>query len=667
VNASNDEATLAAWAARFARRHQWALDACEEFRETLSNELRDHLPRGDEYGEAYVVAFGRTQVGKTTLILELLGVADGAEMQRVSRVLRGGRGVGQSSTATAMEYRRSVSEDWVLDYGQGPQTYSNDEAMCEALSALRKAMSARTLRATVPAIVSIPSSAFEKTRGLAGRVRILDLPGDDAADEVEREHVHRMAQAYVPHADLVLLVGRADDLRFLRPEGLALPGVEDWQVVPSRFRIVTTYSFTPASVRRYAEGLGEKASLSAFRERLLEQVLTHEIKLRAEAARPERFIPLEIGDSWADAQRQGDPLVHTVGPLLTQAKRELARDIAASATRLGRLQTALDVHITARSYREERARLWSQRMRALGDQCGQVEAEAKVARKAHAQFEAACQAITYSLEQAPRSRLEAAVEALLTGAQDNFLRLHIDKVDQLKKDTKAFLSIIAEFENGLSKWLRGTPPADTALSEFWAHIAPPLGEVAQGPLVSILREEFDMLKMRLHGYRVALYMPKFSSSYREDQAALRVAMKRASHRAAQLAAHHWHIAVTNWTENLQGELAQLQSQLAALSTVIGVKQAEAEKLQQELINEEKAWNKLASRLVADETSGNRLRELLNLHYAEELRQREREILQAATPVTSLLALLSAVDLSYFRQQIMQERNEHQSFNDPEFN
>lgn len=324
ANAANDDAALATWAAGLARRHQWALDACDEFRQTLSEELRDHLPRGDERGEAYVVAFGRTQVGKTTLILELLGVA-AAEMQRVAEVLRGGRNAGHSSTATAMEYRRSATEEWALDCGQGRQAYAQDDAMCEALGRLRKAMGARTLRADAPAIVWIPNFAFADDGGLAGRVRILDLPGDDAAEDAEREHVQRVAEAYVRHADLVLLVGRADDLRFLRPEGLALPGIEDWQVVPSRFRIVTTYSFTPASVRRHAEALGEEASLPAFRERLLEQVITHDIQLRGEAARPERFMPLEIGDSWADAQRQRDPLVKTVGPLLAQAKQEPSR------------------------------------------------------------------------------------------------------------------------------------------------------------------------------------------------------------------------------------------------------------------------------------------------------------------------------------------------------
>lgn len=60
-----------------------------------------------------MVVFGKTQVGKTTLLMDLMGVSPAA-MERVSTALRGGRAHGHSATATTMEYRRSEDQRWGL-------------------------------------------------------------------------------------------------------------------------------------------------------------------------------------------------------------------------------------------------------------------------------------------------------------------------------------------------------------------------------------------------------------------------------------------------------------------------------------------------------------------------------------------------------------------------
>jgi hypothetical protein len=179
-----------AWARLRSTRLDWAYRAYRRFIAELSDDVRSHLMNGSVQ-EPYVVVFGKTQVGKTTLLLELMGLSFEAQV-RVGRILRGGRAAGQSATATTMEYRRSLDDHWALDDGQGSRLIAGDDAMCTALGELRQRMSEQLLHLEKPVVVTIPASYFaEGTATL--RTRMLDLPGDDPSDDIEQAHVQRMA------------------------------------------------------------------------------------------------------------------------------------------------------------------------------------------------------------------------------------------------------------------------------------------------------------------------------------------------------------------------------------------------------------------------------------------------------------------------------------------
>jgi hypothetical protein len=85
-----------------------------------------------------MVVFGRTQVGKTTLILKL-GLPAQA-VRAVSTVLRGDRKAGNSSTAIPTEYRRSRDDCWrIIGSGQDGE-YSSDGEARSALKHVRDKM-----------------------------------------------------------------------------------------------------------------------------------------------------------------------------------------------------------------------------------------------------------------------------------------------------------------------------------------------------------------------------------------------------------------------------------------------------------------------------------------------------------------------------------------------
>jgi len=106
--------TLKDWGAIEERQLKWAFHAYERLLETLSEDVQKKFGLlEEEQQEAYIVVFGKTQVGKTTLLLELMGI-EGEQLSKISKLLRGGRANGQSATATVMEYCRSMDNRWGL-------------------------------------------------------------------------------------------------------------------------------------------------------------------------------------------------------------------------------------------------------------------------------------------------------------------------------------------------------------------------------------------------------------------------------------------------------------------------------------------------------------------------------------------------------------------------
>jgi len=210
------------WHGLHKKQSDWAFRAYSRLIMTLSEDVQEKLSLKDEAAQPYIVIFGKTQVGKTTLLLDLMGI-DPVQMRIISEVMRGGREHGKSATATAMEYCRSTNERWGLTFQAKTCWLESDQAMTQALGQIRKLMEEGNLIVETPCVVHIPKRFFSKENTNAPKVRILDLPGDNPANEQEQKHVNHMAKTYLPFADLVLLVGRGDDLGFLKPEVITLP------------------------------------------------------------------------------------------------------------------------------------------------------------------------------------------------------------------------------------------------------------------------------------------------------------------------------------------------------------------------------------------------------------------------------------------------------------
>lgn len=641
------------WSDLYKDRHSWAHRAYDRLLRSLSVDVRQRLACVEQGEESYVVVFGRTQVGKTTLILDLMGIS-GAAMPRVSKVLRGGRDPGESSTSTAMEYARSSSNSWTLADGVDVSSFSSDEDMAHALGHLRHRMESGELSCTAPCKVAIPSDCFI-AESWQPKVRILDLPGAAAKGRRERAHVAEMARQHVPLADLILLVGRGDSLDFLKPEALNLPGIEDWQLVPSRFRIVTTFSFTSQSVRELVRSKSSCLDETLIRQRLIEQI-EKAVPLSVPARQVDRYYPLEFGYSW-QALQHADPVFHQMADSIVQRlKIQLLADIRASTSPLARIKNAVLAHEVVTQVKEMRhARALSDRS-ILSDADSRSNEQIARLRVAHqAAIDSACRA----RERLGRMDPEAN-QASLTSSDDDpaypYLTPKIpsgaprrsvsDLLDLAEMARRALLSEVVRTRPLQVEGSRTVKGADTSLTHFFWRELPDIPASSAHRIA--VDEAFSAFETRLRGYVLDTYWR--SSSHQSDVDALTAAEHSARVALAVLWRRQWLSAARVAYKKAEGELKTLDSDVFVWEQRVRSAEDEATQIRDSMKDLDEKSAEAQRSLDADLAQSRRFLQMLDEEYLDELKaRREAQFLQS-DPTRRLLGLLAALQLPYTRQE-----------------
>ena len=321
------------WRQLHARTRAWAIEANETWLASLSRDARGGAQRNPE---ARVVLFGPTQVGKTTLLLTLLGIRDDAAAE-VETVLRGGRVHGQSSTALPMRYLRSRDNQWRIDTADTPGLSA--EAVRAHLGTVRAAVEDGRHQSTDPVTLFLPADHFAVGEP-AVRVSVLDLPGIAAAAPRERLLVERIARRHLPAASLILLVGHASKLGMLDPVelGRQLEELKGWMRSRLRYRLVLTYTFDQESMERRFKDMPD---LEAVRAHFVEQIGLFGFPV--EPTLSKRLYPLDFGKSWSDQLAKPGAYRDWAAAVRAQGLHALEEDIARSCEGDTRLRISQEV------------------------------------------------------------------------------------------------------------------------------------------------------------------------------------------------------------------------------------------------------------------------------------------------------------------------------------
>lgn len=657
------------WQALHSQRLEWAHRALEAFNASLDTEVGSSLAQGGT-GEAQVVVYGMTQVGKTSLILDLMGIRTDAQA-RVSAVLRGGREAGNSATTIATAYRRSPDDSWYLRRGDGDRVqYRSDSRMQRALGGIREELARRALRASDRCTVFIPAQCFEADESLP-TMRIVDLPGVQAKGAREREYVAAVAREYLPGADLILLVGKADNLSFFRPEGLDLPGIDDWQLMPERFRLVTTYSMTPQSVIELAYAHRGQLDASIFRRRLLEQLEKSDVRLEGHARHEAHLFPLEFGDSWRKGLA-GDHagILSEVVPVMEEMKARLCADIVAASGEYARFEQACRIHVVAARIKERRLQQSDQRLARITRGRDEAKDRRNLLSKEDKRLRAAQRRLLGRIDKAnSRSVLDAlrrtsageeadivqAIVALdkdLDGAKD-FSGL-VDK-RAAKSSAKAFMNLVDVFSSELRLHAKGRRPASGAVPDELLRSGSKLQRADFPKLLSrAVEEELAQVRKTLSSYTLDSYFPSVSSGLSNDARLIKEAMKKAAKAADSCVHSAWKSSLDEVVSGMRAEYEDLERSLSECRHYQATAQASVKHHEALLKQESSERAALKERLRQDIESRDRFLALMDSHYLDELQARRERVASETGQGARLLELIAGVQMVHERK-VLKER------------
>lgn len=153
-------------------RLDWAFEAKTDY----LNQFRifEAVEKATENKKIIISVYGPTQVGKTTLILSLLGIKE-KFLVDISDFLRGGRDPGNSATITVTKYQISPTDDYIIKLPNHKESIIHTpEQLEEHMAQLRRDVETGVIQSVDPVVIAIPKSKFHD-QGVT--IELIDLPG----------------------------------------------------------------------------------------------------------------------------------------------------------------------------------------------------------------------------------------------------------------------------------------------------------------------------------------------------------------------------------------------------------------------------------------------------------------------------------------------------------
>ena len=194
-----------------------------------------------------VVVYGLPQIGKTTLILFLLGINSNLEYKNSSKtiyeLLRGSSSYGNSSTSTAILYEQSKDENFYIE----DELAADAEKVIEFIDNIRIAVESNKYKKDIIHI-AIPKNAFrEELREKVSNIRYLDMPGVDSKNLAEIAHVDSIYKQYLSLASTILVVCNKIQSLSTIAETSRKKLSPHWELL-NRYIIITVKSYSESSI-----------------------------------------------------------------------------------------------------------------------------------------------------------------------------------------------------------------------------------------------------------------------------------------------------------------------------------------------------------------------------------------------------------------------------------
>lgn len=194
------------------------------------------------------------QVGKTTLILTMIGLKE-EFIPTVDAALRID-GKGNSSTATATIYHKSENDYYgfsmtsieAVDDAIEDIEYCEETEVHNKIREIREGVEHGQADEEKVRHIYIPAKYFQDEKEIK-QISIIDMPGVGSRNLKEEAHVTKLMAKFVPIASVCILVYIAMQFDAIRSE--KLPQQVNWKMRDDKFIIVTTKSYIAGNTKSY--------------------------------------------------------------------------------------------------------------------------------------------------------------------------------------------------------------------------------------------------------------------------------------------------------------------------------------------------------------------------------------------------------------------------------
>ncbi len=311
------------WQTLYDRKLDWAYEA----RNNLVNDCTHHdiffFEDHANQSEMMISVYGKSQRGKTTCILSLMGIKED-HVKTVTDLLRGSRKKGKSATSTATVYTRAHTDFFSLEYIDNCYIDISDEMFVEKIDEVRERIE-KSPGSIDQITIHLPRKYFTQEEHSFG-YKIVDLPGVESAEEKERDHVRVIVDKYLKSSDSVLIVELANGLTDLGNTSFARQGIGIWS---KRFKVILTRSFSLESIKSLVLGKNEEEmylNLKRYYEEEVQRSLMGKMESNLE------IYPMEFGESLIEFTTAYPECRNAVYAVLDRFKRELLKSVSEALT-----------------------------------------------------------------------------------------------------------------------------------------------------------------------------------------------------------------------------------------------------------------------------------------------------------------------------------------------
>ena len=286
------------WNQLFLKKEDWQRKTFEIIKSDLISARDNRFVRYDNTVENHLVMiYGKSQVGKTTLILNMIGLKPEC-FSEVYETLRAEVPRGNSSTSTAIIYAKSVNEQYgcalsSIDALSSKDTqYYDKKGMISHLEKIRKQVENNRVLPNSILFIYIPKNYFIPD-STADSISIMDMPGIESRNHKEDIHVQNLMTKYIPISSVCIIACRSNEIQSL--ESLELPNHLEWKRMEHRFILVITHAYNDGTTKQYFRTSSSKRT-SSFYDYVVD-AYTLEIRKILGTKNQTEVYPVDVGDT----------------------------------------------------------------------------------------------------------------------------------------------------------------------------------------------------------------------------------------------------------------------------------------------------------------------------------------------------------------------------------